>query len=226
MPKIKKKIRPHYEDLQVNSVDNCNIKITNIDHLDDLTWKFMYFYCYDYVFSLYVYVWLNWLRFFPCFFLGCKANVRAKPENTGHGPHSFYFLCCSMYFLCCSMYLLCCSMYSLCCSMYFLCRSMYFLCCSMYFCVVLCIFCVLLCVFVLFYVFLCCSAYFLCCSMYFCVVCIFCVVLCIFVLFYAFFCCVTFSVLFVCICVLYYCHRVATQLQLKNTSHHKFCGRK
>jgi hypothetical protein len=25
---------------------------------------------------------------------------------------------------------------------------------------------------------------------------------------------VTFSVLFVCICVLYYCHRVATQLQL------------
>jgi hypothetical protein len=32
-----------------------------------------------------------------------------------------------------------------------------------------------------------------------------CVVLCIFVLFY---------VLFVCICVLNYCHRVATQLQL------------
>jgi hypothetical protein len=33
----------------------------------------------------------------------------------------------------------------------------------------------------------------------------FCVVLCIV-------CLVTFSVLFVCICVLYYCHRVATQL--------------
>jgi len=33
------------------------------------------------------------------------------------------------------------------------------------------------------------------------------VVLCIF-------CFVSFSVLFVCICVLYYCHRVATQLQL------------
>jgi len=27
-------------------------------------------------------------------------------------------------------------------------------------------------------------------------------------------CFVTFPVLFVCICVLYYCHRVATQLQL------------
>jgi hypothetical protein len=30
---------------------------------------------------------------------------------------------------------------------------------------------------------------------------------------------VSFSVLFVCVCVLYYCHRVATQLQL-NISHH------
>jgi len=35
----------------------------------------------------------------------------------------------------------------------------------------------------------------------------FCVVLCIV-------CFVSFYVLFVCICVLYYCHRVATQLQL------------
>jgi len=40
----------------------------------------------------------------------------------------------------------------------------------------------------------------------------FCVVLCIV-------CFVTFSVLFVCICVLYYCHRVATQVQL-NISYH------
>jgi hypothetical protein len=40
----------------------------------------------------------------------------------------------------------------------------------------------------------------------------FCVVLCI-VSF------VSFSVLFLCICVLYYCHRVATQLQL-NISYH------
>jgi hypothetical protein len=40
----------------------------------------------------------------------------------------------------------------------------------------------------------------------------FCIVLCI-VRF------VTFSVLFVCICVLYYCHRAATQLQL-NISYH------
>jgi hypothetical protein len=36
---------------------------------------------------------------------------------------------------------------------------------------------------------------------------IFCVVLCIV-------CFVSFSVLFLCVCVLYYCHRVATQLQL------------
>jgi hypothetical protein len=31
---------------------------------------------------------------------------------------------------------------------------------------------------------------------------------------------VLFYVLFVCKCVLYYCHRVATQLQLTNISHH------
>ena len=53
----------------------------------------------------------------------------------------------------------------------------------------------------------------------------FCVVLWIFVFFYGFLCCsmdfcvvlwifFSFSVLFVCMCVLNYCHRVATQLQL------------
>jgi hypothetical protein len=40
----------------------------------------------------------------------------------------------------------------------------------------------------------------------------FCVVVCIY-------CFVSFSIFFVCICVLYYCHRLATQLQL-NTSYH------
>jgi len=36
-------------------------------------------------------------------------------------------------------------------------------------------------------------------------------------------CFVSFSVLFVCIFVLYYCHRVATQLQLTNISYHIIC---
>jgi hypothetical protein len=89
-----------------------------------------------------------------------------------------------------------------------------FLCWSMYFYVVVCIFvlfylflfssmyfCVVLCIFILWYVFLCCSMYLLCCGMYFCVV------LCIV-------CFVSFSVFFVRMCVLYYCHRVAAQLQL------------
>ena len=38
---------------------------------------------------------------FPCFFLSCKTNARVKPTKTGHGPHSFKFLCCSMYCLFC-----------------------------------------------------------------------------------------------------------------------------
>jgi hypothetical protein len=54
--------------------------------------------------------------------------------------------------------------------------------------------------------FLCCSLYYLCCSMYFCVV-------------LRIVCFVSFPVLLVCICVPYYCHRVATQLQL-NISYH------
>jgi hypothetical protein len=45
----------------------------------------------------------------------------------------------------------------------------------------------------------------------------FCVVLCIV-------CFVPFSVLFVCICVLHYCHRVAIQLQLNISYHIIFRG--
>jgi len=37
---------------------------------------------------------------FPCFFPSCKANARAKPAKTGHGPHSSKILCC-MYCLFC-----------------------------------------------------------------------------------------------------------------------------
>jgi len=37
-------------------------------------------------------------------------------------------------------------------------------------------------------------------------------------------CFVTFSVLFVCICVLNYCHRVATQLQLNVSYHIEYLG--
>jgi hypothetical protein len=91
---------------------------------------------------------------FPCFFLSCKANARAKPAKTGHGPHSFklfvliyvFFVLFYVFFV--SFYVFFVLFYVfLCCSMYFLCCSMYFLCCSMYclFCVVLCIVCVYMC---------------------------------------------------------------------------------
>jgi hypothetical protein len=112
-------------------------------------------------------------------------------------------------------------------------RSMYFL-----FCIVLCIvyfvsfyvlfvlyrlFCIVLCIFcfVSFYV-----LFILYRSMYY----LYCIVLCIvcFVLFYVLFVlcrsiyclfCIVLCI-FLCKCVLYYCHRVLTQLQLTNISYH------
>ena len=82
----------------------------------------MYSYCssmYSY-FSLciliVVYVFLDaatLTEFFPCFFLGCKANARVILAKTGHGQHSskivvlFYVLFVlyrSMYCVCVNVY--------------------------------------------------------------------------------------------------------------------------
>jgi hypothetical protein len=58
--------------------------------------------------------------------------------------------------------------------------------------------------------------YCLLCSVYslFCVLCIVCFVFYALFVLYSMYCLVSFPVLFVCICVLYCCHRVAIQLQL------------
>jgi len=87
---------------------------------------------------------------------------------------------------------------------------------------------------VLFYIQFCCSLFrrvvlCLCCSMFsFVVLCLCCctlnyVVLCLIVLFYVLFVSIVlFYVLLVCKCVLYYCHRVTTQLQLTDISYTKY----
>jgi hypothetical protein len=80
----------------------------------------MYFYCYVYVFLLFIYLHrASWhssatlTDVFPCFFLSCKANARVQPVKTGHGPQSskicvlFYILfvlCRSVYCLCVYVY--------------------------------------------------------------------------------------------------------------------------
>ena len=37
---------------------------------------------------------------FPCFFLGCKANVRVILAKTGHGPHSSKIVLFYVLFVC------------------------------------------------------------------------------------------------------------------------------
>ena len=100
-------------------------------------------------------------------------------------------MCCSIVCLCCSMY---CFVSIMCCSIVCLCCYMYcfvsIMCCS-----IACLCCYMYC----FVSIMCCSIVCLCSYMY-----------CLFVLFY---------VLFVCKCVLYYRHRVSTQLQLTNIYH-------
>jgi hypothetical protein len=65
----------------------------------------MFMYCYCYVCSVPYILFsscqlgilrLPWLRFLPCFFLTCKANVRVKPAKTGHDPHSSKLVSCAV----------------------------------------------------------------------------------------------------------------------------------
>jgi hypothetical protein len=98
-----------------------------------------------------------------------------------------------------------------------------------YLCCFVCLF-ALFCLFVLFFVYLCCFVclfalfclfmrvvfLFICCFVYLCCFVFTCVVL--FVSRVVLLLIVTFCVLFACKCVLNYCHRLATQLQLTNIS--------
>jgi hypothetical protein len=45
--------------------------------------RFMYFYCYGYVFSLYVYVWLTWMRFSRAFSSVVRQMPGCKPQRRG-----------------------------------------------------------------------------------------------------------------------------------------------
>jgi hypothetical protein len=44
---------------------------------------------------------------FPWFFFSCKANARVNPAKTGHGPHSYYFLCCTYCLFCVVLCIVC-----------------------------------------------------------------------------------------------------------------------
>jgi hypothetical protein len=81
----------------------------------------MYFYCYDYVFSLYVYVWLPWLRFFRAFSSVVRQMPGYNPQKRGtvrtlpnfcvviYISVLFYlFLCCYMYCFFCDVFCIVC----------------------------------------------------------------------------------------------------------------------
>ena len=50
---------------------------------------------------------------FPCFFLSCKANAKAKPANLVHDPHSskIFVLFYVLFVLCRSVYCSCVNVY-------------------------------------------------------------------------------------------------------------------
>jgi magnesium-transporting ATPase (P-type) len=63
----------------------------------------MYFYFYDYVFSLYVYVWLPWLRFFPAFSSVVRQMPGQNPQTQGTArtlPNFWVVLCIFCVLLC------------------------------------------------------------------------------------------------------------------------------
>jgi hypothetical protein len=67
----------------------------------------MYFYCYGYVFPLYIYVWLPWLRVFRASSSVVRQMSGKNPQRRGTVSTLPNF-CFSMHFLCCSMYCLFC----------------------------------------------------------------------------------------------------------------------
>jgi hypothetical protein len=70
----------------------------------------MYFYCYDYVFSLYVYVWLTWLRFFRAFSSVVRQILGWNPQRQGTAcplPNFCVVLCTVCVVLCIVCVVLC-----------------------------------------------------------------------------------------------------------------------
>jgi len=80
----------------------------------------MYFYCYDYVFSLYVYVWLPWLRFFRAF-SSVVSKWQGKTRKDGARPALFlvvvllYIFFVLFYVFLCYLYCLFCDVHCIVC---------------------------------------------------------------------------------------------------------------
>jgi len=74
-----------------------------------------HFYCYDYVFLLYVYVWLLWLRFFRAFSSVVRQMSGWNPQKWGMSrilPNFCVILCIFVLFY--LLFVLCRSLYCLC----------------------------------------------------------------------------------------------------------------
>jgi hypothetical protein len=74
----------------------------------------MYFYCYDYVFSLYVYVWLPWLRFFRSFSSVVRQMPGYNPQRRGTActlPSCCVVLCIVCFVSFCVLFVCICVLY-------------------------------------------------------------------------------------------------------------------
>ena len=101
------------------SVDFLSVHIMVVFLFNTVIYVFLLLCLYILIVCLYTFIVpagthrLPWLRFFPYFFLTCKANARVKPAKTGHGPHSskIFVLFYILFVLCRSVYCVCVNVY-------------------------------------------------------------------------------------------------------------------
>ena len=90
------------QNLEEETAAFFSLRFTLLMVLSRYLSRYLIFHCISYcIYRAHDWILRYWLRFFPCFFLSCKADARIKQPKTGHGLHCSKSLCCCMYCLFC-----------------------------------------------------------------------------------------------------------------------------